>query len=150
MTKQDDALDHIHALMSHFKSHMHQAMRGCETSGDPEGISMMEARALGFFTRHPASTSTELVAHSRRDKAQIARLVKSLVERGLIEGQPDERDGRVIRFDVTADGKAVQKTMQQHRKKFGDRLIAGLDASEREQLTSLLGKVRGGLESKAR
>ncbi len=148
MTKQDDALDHIHALMSHFKSHMHQAMRGCESSGDPEGISMMEARALGFFSRHPASTSTDLVAHSRRDKAQIARLVKSLVERGLIEGRPDERDGRVVRFEVTAEGKSVQKTMQQHRKKFGDRLTAGLTASEREQLGALLGKIRKELEHK--
>jgi hypothetical protein len=39
----------------------------------------MEGKVLGFFARHPGATQRDLAQHSGRDKAQLARLIKSAV-----------------------------------------------------------------------
>ncbi|HSI57288.1 MAG TPA: MarR family transcriptional regulator [Ideonella sp.] len=133
----DDALDHLHELMHQYRSHMHGLTRD-----DDNGLGPMEARALGFFARHPDATATELVQHSRRDKAQITRLVKLLLERGLLEVVPDPADRRSKRLRLTEAGRAVQRKMQQHRKRLAEQLVAGFSERELTQLLGLMKRLR--------
>jgi DNA-binding MarR family transcriptional regulator len=138
---EEDVMDHLHALMHLFKSSMRQALAGSQ-----DGVGPMEARALGFFARHPGSTQSELVEHSGRDKAQIARLIKLLLERGLLEGTPDERDRRATRLSMTEAGRTLQRSLQQHRKRLATRLTTGLSAEEHAQLLQLLQRLRANVE----
>ncbi len=139
---EEDVMDQLHALMHLFKSSMRVALGDSE-----EGVGPMEARALGFFARNPGSTQRDLVEHSGRDKAQIARLVKLLLERGLLQSTPDERDRRASRLNMTDAGREVQRRLQQHRKRVAARLVAGLSADEHAQLMALLRRLRANAET---
>ena len=132
-----EVLDHIHALMHGLRRHLQEAMRE-----DGEGLGPMEVRCLGFFMRNDGATQSDLVQHSGRDKAQIARIVKALHERGLLHSSPDPNDGRSQRVSVTAEGQALQRKMQQHRVRFEKAMVAGLSESDRATLLALLDRLR--------
>ncbi len=137
----DDVLELVHAVMHLYRSEQYQVLRD-----GPHDVTHMESKVLGFFGRHPGSTLSDLVQHSGRDKAQLARLIKSLRERGLLDTQADENDRRNLRLSLTADGQAVQRALQQQAKKVSAKAVAGLSADERDQLRALLQRVRHNLD----
>ncbi len=133
MDKPDAVLDLLHALMHRYKRHMHQGLR--DLSG---GVGPMEARALGFVAQHPGSSASDLAAHSGRDKAQIARLLQQLLDRGLLAREADPADGRRQQLALTDSGRAAQRLMARQRQRFASRAMAGLDGAEQAQLLALL------------
>ena len=132
-----EVLERLQALMRGMKHHMHEAMRA-----EGEGLGMMEARCLRYFAHNAGATQSDLVQHSGRDKAQIARIVKGLVERGLLQSQPNPADGRSQVLSVSARGEAMQQRMQAHLAAFEQRVMTGLDRSERDSLLELLGRLQ--------
>jgi len=140
----DDALELLHELMHQYRSHMHGLTRD-----HADGLGPMEARALGFFARHPDATATELVQHARRDKAQITRLLKLLLDRGLLEAVPDPADRRSKRLRLTDAGRSVQRKMQQHRKRLAQQLVAGFDAQELNHLLAVMARLRDNFKQPA-
>lgn len=131
-----------HGLMHAFRSHLIEAGRSRE-----QALAPMEAKALNFFNCQPGSTAAELVAHSGRDKAQIARLIKPLLDASLLAREADAADGRNIRLRPTDAGRAMHRTMQQQRKRMSAKLIDGLSAPELAQLKRLLARMRANLDN---
>lgn len=137
----DEVFDAIHTLMHLYRSRQYRVLR--ET---PHEITHLEDKVLGFFGRHPGAMAGDLAAHSGRDKAQIARLINGLKERGLLEAQVDAADRRKIRLHLSAAGRQVQKTTQQELRQVAQRSLEGFSEAERTQLLALLRRVRGNLE----
>lgn len=131
-----EVLERMHSLVARFHRRMHEAVRD-----DGDGIAVMEARALNHLARFEGSTQRDLVAHTGRDKAQIARIVKALIDRGLVDSQPDETDRRVLRLHPTSAGRAMQRRMQQHRQRFARDMSRGFDAEELATLQSQLDRL---------
>ena len=138
----DDVMELVHAVM-----HLYRARRQRALGDAPHALTHMEGKVLGFYARHPGATPGELVAHSGRDKGQVARLIGGLRERGLLEARADAADRRSVRLALTAQGKAVQQTLQRHSRRLGEAAVAGLSAEERRQLLALLNKLRVQLEA---
>jgi DNA-binding MarR family transcriptional regulator len=132
-----EVLDRLHALMHGLRRHLHEAARD-----DPRALPPMEARALAYFVRHPGHTQSDLVQHAGRDKAQIARIVKTLHERGLLQSEPDASDGRRQNISPTAAGRAAQQLRRQQLVRFEKQLTAGLSAAERASLIALLDRLQ--------
>ena len=132
-----EVLDRLHTLMHGLRRHLQEAVRE-----DGEGLGPMEARCLGYFLRFDGASQSDLVQHSGRDKAQIARIVKALHERGLLQSQPDPNDGRSQRVSVTPEGQALQRKMQQHRVRFEKSMLVGLNESDRATLLALLDRLQ--------
>lgn len=140
-TAADEAvLELVHAVMHQFRSQQHRALDASEG-----GITHMEAKVLGFFSRHAGATQSDLAQHSGRDKAQIARLIKGLRERGLLSGVADEADRRNVHLQLTDAGQAVQRALRQQARKLEARAVAGLDDAQRRQLVELLQHVKANL-----
>lgn len=140
----EQAFELIHAIM-----HLHRAQ---QLRGLPEGpseLSHMEGKALGFIARHPGATQSELVTRSRRDKAQIARLIGNLRERGLIETQVDAQDRRSQRLQLSAAGQRLHETQQERWRKLARQGMASLSAEENRLLVALLQKVEQSLREDA-
>jgi DNA-binding MarR family transcriptional regulator len=131
-----DVLERLHRLVTLFHRRMHDAVRR-----DGDGLAPMEARSLSYLARHEGSTQREMVLHTGRDKAQIARIVRTLLDRGLVESTPDPADGRSQRLRLTAGGRAMQRRMQHHRGKFEQALCRGLDAAEQQALVAQLDRL---------
>jgi DNA-binding MarR family transcriptional regulator len=129
--------DAIHDIMHLYRAQQYRALRD-----GPHDLTHMEAKVLGYFMRHPGATQSDLTAHSGRDKAQLARLIRGLRDKGLLEAAVDEADRRSTRLRVSEAGKAIARTVQKRGEQLAQLAAAGLDDGERRQLLALLAKVR--------
>jgi DNA-binding MarR family transcriptional regulator len=103
-----------------------------ERSAQAHGLTLAQARALGFAACEPLS-QRRLAAHFGCDPSNISLLVDRLVERELVERLPDPRDGRVKLVAATAAGLDVAMRCCQDREWLGP----ALDRLEPEQLEAV-------------
>ena len=129
-------VERLHALMHRLKRSLQQAAQA-----QGEGLAPMEVRALAFFARHPGSTASELVAHTGRDKAQVARLVQPLLLRGLLVAAPAEQDKRRVELRLTDSGRRIERRMAAQRLQINSALLAGFSADELQRLASSLDRM---------
>lgn len=137
----DDVLELVHSVMHQFRGLQYQRLRD-----GPHDITHMESKVLGYFAHHPGATQSDLAEHSGRDKAQLARLIKRLLDLGLLAREADAQDRRQLRLQLTADGLAVQRTLHQQRQRLSKLAVAGLNAAEQAQLKALLLQLRANLD----
>jgi len=137
---QDDVLELVHRLMHEYRSLQYRQLRD-----GPHEITHMEGKVLWFFSRHPGATQKDLAQHSGRDKAQMARLIAGLRERGLLTAEVDEADRRNVKLSLSAAGQSVHRGLQQQGKRLSAKAVSGLSAAERQQLAALLQRVRDNL-----
>lgn len=129
----DLVLERIHALM-----HRVRGLQQTMLAEVAPGLTHLEGRVLSHFARHPGGTQRELVAQSKRDKGQVARLVATLKERGLLDGTPDEHDKRVERLSLSEAGRSLHDVATRHRRTLARRAVKGLDVAQQTQLLELL------------
>ncbi|MDP1978532.1 MAG: MarR family transcriptional regulator [Undibacterium sp.] len=139
---EDGVLDLIHTVMHQYRSMQYQALRD-----GPHDITHMEGKVLGFFGRHPGATQSDLAKHSGRDKAQLARLIKGLRDRGLLDAVADESDKRNVRLTLTSDGQSVLTVLRQQAKRLNTLALQEMDSHEQEQLLQLLQRVKVNLDA---
>ncbi len=137
-----EVLEAMHAIMHLYRARQFRSLR----AGAHE-LAHMEAKALGYFARHPGATQSDLVAHSGRDKAQVARLIRVLRERGLLEATADEADRRSTRLSLSAEGTALHAALHRDDGRLAEAALAGMADAEREALRGLLARVRANLEA---
>lgn len=130
----------LHALVHRLRRHMQLALRSGSDDAAP-----MEWRALGFFARRPGACARDLVEHSGRDKAQVARLVRTLTDRGLLAATPAPDDQRVLQLHLTAAGQREARRLQSLRERIDGRMLAALDEQEQQQLCTLLDRLHASL-----
>lgn len=138
----DDVLDIVHTVMHQVRSQQYRHLRD-----GPHDITHMDSRVLAYFGRHPGATQSDLAAFSGRDKAQLARLVKGLRERGLLAAEADDTDRRNVRLSLTETGRAVQGELRQQALRLGDKAVAGFSVEERRTLAALLRRVQANLDA---
>jgi len=139
---EDEVFESIHSIMHLYRARQYRALRE-----GPHDITHMENKVLGFFARHPGATQSDLVAHSGRDKAQLARLVHGLRDKGLLEAKVDENDRRSTHLRPTPEGKAVCRNVQNQGARLSRLAVAGLSEDEYRMLVSLLARVQANLEA---
>ncbi|HZY18318.1 MAG TPA: MarR family winged helix-turn-helix transcriptional regulator [Ramlibacter sp.] len=135
-------LDLVHSVMHLSRAQQFRALREAE-----HGVTHMESKVLGFFARHPGATPSELVAHSGRDKGQLARLIQGLRERGLLEARADTQDRRILRLQLTSQGDAALQAVRRQGRQLATVAVKGLTVDERTQLVALLARVQANLAS---
>jgi DNA-binding MarR family transcriptional regulator len=140
----DEVLEAVHAVMHLYRSQQFRALREGE-----HGVTHMEGRALGFFARHRGATLSELVAHAGRDKGQLARLVGSLRERGLLDARVDAADRRNVRLFLTAAGEEAQQALRREARKAASAALRGFSEEDRRHLLDLLARLRANLGGEA-
>jgi DNA-binding MarR family transcriptional regulator len=140
---QDEVLDLVHTVMHQVRSQQYRVLR----AGGHE-ITHMESKVLGYLARHPEATQRDMARSTGRDKAQLARLIKNLRERGLLTSRADPADRRNLRLSLTADGKSVLHTLQQQSARLASKAVAALGAAEVRQLVTLLRRVQQNLDER--
>ncbi len=137
----DEVFASIHAIMHLFRAEQYRVLR----EGRYE-LTHMEGKILGFFNRHPGATLRDLVAHLKQDKGQLARLIRSLKDQGLLEAQAGARDRRSVPLQATREGRRIHQILQRQVRKLSELAVKGLDESDRRQLAILLDKVQFNLD----
>jgi DNA-binding MarR family transcriptional regulator len=137
-----DVMESVHAIMHLYRSRQQRSLRG-----EQHELAHMEVKALGFFARHPGAAQSDLVAHSGRDKAQVARLIRGLRERGLLHAEADEADRRSTRLSLSEQGRDLYAALHRHDGQLAALALAGLSEGEQASLLGLLARVRANLEA---
>ena len=106
--------------MHQFRSRQYQVLRD-----GAHDVTHMESKVMGFFSHHPGATLSDLVAHSGRDKAQLARLVKGLRERDLLVAEADAVDRRNVHLRLSDAGRAVQRALHAEAHALNTRAVDG-------------------------
>ena len=130
----------IHAIMHLYRA---QQLRASQAGEAP--LTHMENKVLGYFGRNPGATQRDLAIHSGRDKAQLARLIGALRDRGLLDAVAAPADRRSTHLRLSAAGEAAYAELRLHGATLAAQALAGLDASEQAQLLSVLGRVQDNL-----
>jgi DNA-binding MarR family transcriptional regulator len=138
----EEYIDLVHTLMFSLKASMRSTLEADET-----GLAPMEARALHFLQSHPGSPQSEFVQATGRDKAQVTRLFKPLIERGLVATIADDADRRLQRLWLTETGSQLQRRIARHRTALARKMLAGLNSKERDQAATVLRKMIAGVHS---
>jgi DNA-binding MarR family transcriptional regulator len=141
IASSDQVFETIHDIMHLYRSRQYRALR----DGGHE-LTHMDAKVLGFFARHPGATQSDLAAHSGRDKAQLARLIRGLRDKGLLDARTDDADRRSTRLEVTPQGQALFGKLHRQRARLSDLAVSELSTTEREQLAALLKRVQATLQ----
>jgi DNA-binding MarR family transcriptional regulator len=137
----EDVFESIHSVMHRYRAQQYRELRD-----GPSDLTHMEHKVLGFFARHPQATQSDLVAHSGRDKAQLARLIRGLRDKGLLDGQADSEDRRSIRLQLTAAGEVAHQSLDSRGQRLSAVAVAGLSEDECRQLLALLGRIDHNLQ----
>ena len=135
-----DVFEALHDLMHAYRARMVRAM----TSVHPD-LTFNEVRALNFIGRHPGATQKELVQHASADKAQIARLVALLLDKGWLQCAPHEHDKRSRCLHLSPQGQALFNAVRQARSTLAADLLQPVPAASQAQLLDLLEQLRGQL-----
>jgi DNA-binding MarR family transcriptional regulator len=137
---EDEVMELVHHVMHQYRSEQYRVL-----GGGASDITHMEGKVLGYVGRHRGATQSDLARDSGRDKAQLARLIKGLRERGLLQAQPDPEDRRNLRLALTQAGEDVLHLLRQQTRRLASKAVNGLDAAERQQLVALLRRVSANL-----
>lgn len=136
-----DVLELIHTVMHQYRSQQFQALRH-----GAYDITHMESKVLAYFARHTNATQSDLARDSGRDKAQLARLIKGLKDRGLLDAITDESDRRNVRLSLSSAGEAILNELQTQAKHLTSKAIRGFSAQDQAQLSTLLRRVQQNLD----
>jgi DNA-binding MarR family transcriptional regulator len=137
----DEVFEAIHTIMHLFRMEQYRTQRD-----GPYHLTHMEGKILAFVARNSSATLSEIVAHSGRDKSQLARLIKSLRRQGLLQGQNDMEDRRSVRLTLTSEGRAIHQSLQNQVGRLSKVAVTGIGVQELRNLVALLQKIRSNLE----
>ncbi|MBU1253172.1 MarR family winged helix-turn-helix transcriptional regulator [Qipengyuania sp. DY56-A-20] len=87
-------------------------------------------------------TQRQLTQLTLMDKVPVSRACKELEQRGLAERTPNEADGRSHLLQLTTEGRGVHAGIMPLAKKIEAELFSVLDAGERDQLRTMLVRLR--------
>lgn len=125
--------------------------RGVDTS--PWGLSPHQARALGMINRRCATEDgvrlSDLAAALRIAPRSATEVVDALEQADLVHRSPDPQDRRAVRVAPTSQGTRVATEIAQARRREHERILSVLDAAERRQLETLLGRLVDHLDQPA-
>ena len=112
-----------------------RVVRLCEAE---YGLTRREWRVLSFLSEHEGVLSSELAGHAMLDRARTSRTLTRLDEKGLIRRQPRPSDRREVHVSLTEEGRRIATELFPKVVEINRALMAGLSATERQQLDTLL------------
>ncbi|CAN5332634.1 hypothetical protein BH10PSE3_BH10PSE3_05960 [soil metagenome] len=127
-------------------SHRFQVRLRAEAEKADFGLTAFETKALVTIARLPGSTQQAIAARIGCDKGQLARAIKGLEARGLIERQTSASDWRASDLGLTTAGQAIFVDLQRRRDAIARDCLAKVGAEDRQRLAVILSTMRDGLK----
>ena len=128
-----DVFEVLHDLMHLFRARLLQSLERIQP-----GLTFNEFRILMHTGRNPGITQKELVEHSHTDKAQMARTLAQLQDKGWLERCTSEADKRVRCLQLSAQGQQLFAQLKNQREQIAAELLRDFPANQQKQLRELL------------
>ena len=106
------------------------------------GLTIWEWRVIALLGEGRPMTAQAISDVAAMDKVSVSRAVRSLVERGLLDRERNNADGRSRLLRLTDAGGGIYRDITPVALEAEAALLAGLDTGEIEQLAAVLDRVR--------
>lgn len=105
-----------------------------------QGLGRAHHRTLYFIARKPDMPVSELLALLNITKQSLGRVLNELIERGLVEMRPGERDRRQRLLRLTKEGTALESSLFDALR---ERLMAAYSRAGQEAVTGFWAVLEG-------
>lgn len=143
-SRQTAALEALIALFGGMKQALRHQLQG---DGAPATAPML-LRMLQLCERQPGITQQGLAQLTGRDKGQVARLVKELLDEGLLIREDHPDDKRSHRLRSTAAGQAAVERFVAAEAGAAELIFGELSARELTALTEQLARLKERLDER--
>ena len=95
-----------------------------------EDLAPMHIRVIKIIDRKKLCTAIDIANYLNRDKAQVTRLISTLIKKGLITKQPNKDDKRSQFLIISNEGEDVIKAIAQFDKNIMEIMTRDLEENE--------------------
>ena len=128
-----DVFEVLHDLLHLFRARLLESLEAVQP-----GLTFNEFRILMHTGRHPGITQKELVEHSHTDKAQMARTLAQLQDKGWLKRSASEADKRVRCLQLSAQGQQLFDQLRHRREQIATELLSDFPEAQQGLLHELL------------
>lgn len=132
-----EIFDALHELLRIFRARMRRSLE----SMSPD-LSFGELRVLMHVGQHPGCTQKALVENSRIDKAQMARTLAQLEDKGWLTRSESAEDRRVRQLGLSVQGQRLFRQLDARRAALAAELLKDCPAPMQAKLLELLTRAR--------
>jgi DNA-binding MarR family transcriptional regulator len=118
----------------------HQASEQFHAVAKARGVSPVEWRVLAFLSDGP-STIGELAGVTLLQQPTLTKVVDRMQRDGLVARRPEPSDGRRVRVEVTARGRALAADLIPLAQRHEDQVLDGYSPAEARALKAALKKL---------
>jgi len=105
------------------------------------GVTADQYVVLAVLAEEDDVTQKELTRLTYSDANTVTAMLNRLEEKGLVERQACDRDGRARRVRLTKRGRALERSLQTHAAPFHSTLEKSLPTANRDQIANWLQQV---------
>lgn len=101
------------------------------------GLSHAQVSMLYLLAYHKGASVKEAADYLNITKSAVTQLLDPLVTKGLVNRQNDSKDRRIVRLNLTSDGKTTLKKLARHKFAGLRSALESLNDTDLEQLQKL-------------
>ena len=113
------------------------------------GIAPMHVRVLKIINAKTPCTAIDIANFLDRDKAQVTRLLNTLIAQELIIKQPNPEDKRSQCLSITDAGKEITGQLTEVNKRIFEQMAAGISEQQLESFMAVTDKMMHNLAAQA-
>ncbi len=102
---------------------------------------LTEARIIYELAHHEQTTATELANELKLDAGYLSRILRDLTQRGLIDKQPSETDGRQTVLRLTEEGQAAFAILNSRSRNQIETMLSALSKQDQDRLIDSMNAV---------
>lgn len=137
------SLDNLFHLVHVLKRQLHEQIEQLELP-----ITPMHVRVIKIISKQSPCTAMDVVNFLNRDKAQVTRLIKALIEQGFIEKRPNPEDKRSQCLLTTEKGNEVLAKIKAVDAEIFQKMTLNVSEEELEAFQLVAGKLAENLSKK--
>ncbi|MGI9949165.1 MarR family winged helix-turn-helix transcriptional regulator [Vibrio hyugaensis] len=137
------SLDNLFHLVHVLKRQLHEQIEQLELP-----IAPMHVRVIKIISKQSPCTAMDVVNFLNRDKAQVTRLIKTLIEKGFIEKRPNPEDKRSQCLLTTEKGNKVLAKIKAVDAEIFQKMTLDVSVEELEAFQLVAGKLAENLSKK--
>lgn len=137
------SLDNLFHLVHVLKRQLHEQIEQLELP-----IAPMHVRVIKIISKQSPCTAMDVVNFLNRDKAQVTRLIKTLIEEGFIEKRPNPEDKRSQCLLTTEKGNEVLSKIKAVDAEIFQKMTLNVSEEELEAFQFVAGKLAESLSKK--